>query len=100
MCTGRKSLFPLQILCRLLGPNATKEQETKRAFVAAPGRLDQLSVPLLISTGVMMAQLVRSSPVSGSAQTAWNLLGTLSPRLSLPLPCSRPSFSLKINKSI
>ena len=55
-----------------------------------------LSHQLLISAQVMISQAMGSSPASGSVLTAQSLLGfSLSPSLSLPLPCS-PSLSLSL----
>ena len=46
---------------------------------------------------VVISRLVRSSPTSGSALTAWSLLGILFLPLSLPLHCVC-SLSLSQNK--
>ena len=63
--------------------------------------LSQLSIRLLISAQVMISCFMSSSPTSGSALTAWSLLGILCLPLSVsaspPVMCVY-SFSLKINK--
>ena len=64
----------------------------------APKWLNLLSVQHLLSTQVMISWSVRSSPSSGSVQTAWSLFGILSLPLSLtPPPTTHvqvPSLSL------
>ena len=59
--------------------------------LGVPKWFSWLSVPLLISAQVMISRFVDSSPVSGSALTAWSLLGILSPPLSLSLSAPPPS---------
>ena len=54
------------------------------------------STCLLISTQLMISGFMRSSPASGSALTAWSLLGIL----SLPLsPCPSPTHALSLSLS-
>ena len=74
---------------------------TNYTYLGAPQWLSWLSVQLLISTQVVISQFLSLSSTSGSALTAWSLLGIL-PLLSLPLPCAcahvhvlSPSLSLK-----
>ena len=61
----------------------------------APGWLSQLSIWVSISAQVMISQFVGSSPVLGSALTAWSLCGIMS--LSLPLSYM---LSLSLSKII
>ena len=57
----------------------------KNPGIGAPWWLSWLSVRLLVSGQVMLAQFVNSSFVSGSALAVRSLLGILSPSLSLCL---------------
>ena len=76
-----------------LAPNSVCSQKSEKGM---PGWFSRLSSWLLISAQVIISQVVRSSPTSGSELTVWSLLGILSLPLSLPLPHSRV-LSLKIN---
>ena len=62
----------------------------------APGWLGWLSVPLLVSAQVMISRFASSSPVSGSAESAWH---SLPPSLS-GSPHSLSLFFLKIIKNL
>ena len=62
--------------------------------VGVPGWLSGLNIQLLISAQVMISWFMGLSPTSGSALTAWSLLGVPSPSLSAP-----PSFVLTLSPS-
>ena len=55
------------------------------AVPGTPGGHSRLSIQLLVLAQVTISQSVSSSPASGSAGTAYSLLGILSPSLSLLL---------------
>ena len=95
-----------------------QQKRTRRTIMESPGKLARAVVPYefkrpwilgtwvaqlgrLVSAQVMISQFVSSSPTSGSALTAWNLLGILSLPLSLsapPLLTHTHSLSLSQNK--
>ena len=60
-----------------------------------PMWLQGLSIQLLISAQVMISPFVVSSPMSGSAEPAWEISVSLS---LCPFPTLSLSLSLKINK--
>ena len=71
----------------------------KSVTLGTPRWLSPLSVCLLISAEAMISWFVGSSPASGSALTVRNLLGILSPSLSLPLPCCSLSLCLSLSQN-
>ena len=79
-----------------------KLSSVQREYAGASGWRGRMSRQLLILAQVMVPRSVSSSPTSGSALTAWSLLGfSLSLSLSLSLTLSAPHSlcpSLKINK--
>ena len=64
----------------------------KEKMSRSPGWLSQLSIWLLVLAQIMVSWFVRLSPASGSALTAWGLLGMFC-LLSL---CPSPTHSLSL----
>ena len=77
--------------CRPLTESGAKQEN------GASGWLSRLSVQLLISAQAMISLLWECAPASGSALSAWSLLGTLS-LLSLCLSLSSSQNKLKTCK--
>ena len=73
-------------------PQCSQNSSFKKSVCGAPGWVSCLSVRCLVSAPVMILGFMGSSPESGSAPTAWSLLGILS--LSTTEPSPHPACSL------